>query len=441
MNFAEAQQYLFSLGHESLSIKLGLLNIARLVDRLENPQKCAPAVQIAGTNGKGSTAAMLSSICQTANIRTGLYTSPHLASITERIRINGAQITEDQFAKLATVVREAADDLISHESIYPTFFEHITAIAFLAFRDAGVSLMILETGLGGRLDATSVAEAEIVAVMPVDFDHQEYLGTSLAEIAAEKAAIIRVGTKAVIAPQREEAQREIERQIVASNANARFINEADIETKNVDSSGRFTVAYKSRGGGELYDDLEIGLRGRHQMINAAVAIELSECVVELGWPVPRKAVAVGLKDTRHSGRLEMRAGRGGQPAVLFDGAHNSAGALALRSYLTEFVSSPPLTILFAAMSDKDLVQITNTLFPLARRIVLSEIPNSPRAAKINVLKPHALRHLDESCIAEASSPEEAWRKAQEVTAPEGIICVTGSLYLIGEIQSLLEHQK
>ncbi|MEJ7710299.1 MAG: Mur ligase family protein [Pyrinomonadaceae bacterium] len=220
MNFTEAQTYLFSLGHESLSIKLGLLNIAGLVDRLGSPHKCAPAVQIAGTNGKGSTAAMLSSICQAAGIRTGLYTSPHLVSITERIKINGAPITEDRFAKLATAVREAANDLITHEAIYSTFFEHITAIAFLAFRDAKVNLMILETGLGGRLDATTIAEAEIVAVMSVDFDHQEYLGTSLAEISAEKAAIIRVGTKAVIAPQREEAQREIEKQITDSNANA-----------------------------------------------------------------------------------------------------------------------------------------------------------------------------------------------------------------------------
>ncbi|MEJ7710300.1 MAG: hypothetical protein WKF84_10650 [Pyrinomonadaceae bacterium] len=151
---------------------------------------------------------------------------------------------------------------------------------------------------------------------------------------------------------------------------------------------------------------------------------------------------MGLKDTRHPGRLEMRAGGGSQPAVLFDGAHNPAGAFALRSYLIEFMSPPPpLTILFAAMSDKDLVQITNTLFPLAHRIVLSEIPNSPRAAKISVLKHLALQHLNESCIAEALSPEEAWRKAQALTELEGIICVTGSLYLIGEIQSLLELQK
>src|SRR5687767_10729888 len=192
MNFNEATAYLLSLGHETLAMKLGLVNIERLLTALGNPQKEFAAVQIAGTNGKGSTAIVLDSICRSAKIDTGLYTSPHLISITERIRISGHDIEPEHFARLTARVKQAAEELVQEDELQtlPTFFEHVTAIALLAFREAGVRLAILETGLGGRLDATTAARADIVAVTPIAMDHQEYLGQTLGEIAAEKAAII-----------------------------------------------------------------------------------------------------------------------------------------------------------------------------------------------------------------------------------------------------------
>src|SRR5437764_5555095 len=201
MNFNEALSYLLSLGHETLTIKLGLANTEALLDSLDNPQKSFPSVQIAGTNGKGSTAVMLESICRTAGIRVGLFTSPHLVSITERIRIHGEEISKSEFARLTGQVRQAADELLKHGElkILPTFFEHVTAIALLAFREAKVELTILETGLGGRLDSTTAAGAEIVAITPIAMDHEEYLGHTLAEIVAEKAAIIRPGVTAIVA--------------------------------------------------------------------------------------------------------------------------------------------------------------------------------------------------------------------------------------------------
>src|SRR6266581_2716637 len=203
MNFADALSYLVSLGHETLTIKLGLTNTETLLDALGNPQNKFPAVQIAGTNGKGSTAVMLDSICRAARIRTGLFTSPHLISITERIRINGEQTSQSEFARITAYVKETAEALVKIGKLetLPTFFEHLTAIALLAFREAKVELAILETGLGGRLDSTTAAGASVVAITPVALDHQEYLGTTLAEIAAEKAAIIRPGVTAIIAPQ------------------------------------------------------------------------------------------------------------------------------------------------------------------------------------------------------------------------------------------------
>ena len=211
MNFAEANQYLLSLGHETIAIKLGLRNTELLLESLGNPHKSYKSVQIAGTNGKGSTAAMLESICRAAGVSVGLYTSPHLVSIAERIKIGGDEISKDAFARFASEVRLVAESLVTSENLeaLPTFFEHVTAIALLAFREAGVELAILETGLGGRLDATTAVRAGTVAITPISLDHQEYLGKTLVEVAAEKAAIIRPNSIVVVSPQPEAVRRVI----------------------------------------------------------------------------------------------------------------------------------------------------------------------------------------------------------------------------------------
>ena len=203
MHFEAAVQYLLSLGHETLAIKLGLRNTELLLNALDNPERAFQSVQIAGTNGKGSTAVMLDSICRAAGIKTGLYTSPHLVSITERIKLSGAEITGEEFAACATRVRDVSEQLLRDKQIdaLPTFFEQVTAIALIAFRNAGIELAILETGLGGRLDSTTAANARIVAITPIAMDHEEYLGPTLESIAAEKAAIIRPGVSAVLAAQ------------------------------------------------------------------------------------------------------------------------------------------------------------------------------------------------------------------------------------------------
>ncbi len=207
MTFEGAVQYLLGLGHETLTMKLGLRNTELLLDALDNPERAFPSVQIAGTNGKGSTAVMLDSICRAAGIKCGLYTSPHLVSITERIRVSGEAIAPEEFAACATTVREVSEQLLRDKQIeaLPTFFEQLTAIALLAFRNAGIELAILETGLGGRLDSTTAANARIVAITQIAMDHEEYLGHTLESIASEKAAIIRPGVKAVIARQEPEA--------------------------------------------------------------------------------------------------------------------------------------------------------------------------------------------------------------------------------------------
>jgi len=413
MHFAEALSYLLSLGHETLTIKLGLANTETLLAALGNPHQDFPAVQIAGTNGKGSTAVTLDSICREAGIRIGLFTSPHLISITERISIDGEQVSEADFARLTTQVKEIAEELVKRGKLeaLPTFFEHVTAIALLAFREAKVDLAILETGLGGRLDSTTAAGAETVAITSIAMDHEEYLGHSLAEIAAEKAAIIRPGVAAIVAPQKEEALEVIVRRCEAVGVEPRFIEP------------------------RLYESISIGLRGRHQIENVSTAIALAEALREKGFAISRAAIIRGVETATHPGRLELWEG---QPRILFDGAHNPAAAHALRDYLDEFVAEP-ITMIFGAMRDKALTEMASVLFPIADQLILTEL-NNPRAASLDTLRLAVPENFAAAGIHRASSTEEALRIAKTLTPASGLICVTGSLYLVGAVQKLLTDQ-
>ncbi|HEY0097402.1 MAG TPA: folylpolyglutamate synthase/dihydrofolate synthase family protein [Pyrinomonadaceae bacterium] len=428
--FDEAVKYLLSLGHETLAIKLGLANIEQLLAALLSPEHAYPAIQIAGTNGKGSTAAMLESICRACRVRAGLYTSPHLISITERIRIDGEEISREEFARLTAQVRRVSLELQEASRALPTFFEQVTAIALLAFREAGVSLAILETGLGGRLDATTAARARTLAITPIALDHQEYLGHTLREIAAEKAAIIRRGAAAVVvAPQTDEAREVLLARCREQQVAPRFATR-DINVRGADEEGRLRVTFKT--GSDIYEEVRLSLRGRHQVTNAAVAIALAEVLRdEHNFPVEREQIIEGLETATHAGRLELQAGK---PSLLFDGAHNPAGARALRDYLDEFVRVP-VTLVFGAMRDKELDEIAATLFPAAHRLILTR-PANARAATLDTLKRLAASHSVDSSPIFTSSPVEALRVAVESTPPEGIVCITGSLYLVGEVKSL-----
>lgn len=413
MSFDEALAYLLSLGHETLTIKLGLRNTEILLHALGDPHKQFPSVQIAGTNGKGSTAVLLDSICHAAGIRTGLFTSPHLISITERIKICGEPISEILFAEYTGQVKATAEELIRQGRLdtLPTFFEHVTAIALLAFREAKVELAILETGLGGRLDSTTAARADIVAITPVAMDHQEYLGDTLSEIAAEKAAIIRPGVIAIVAPQDEIARDVIVRQCEQAGVAPRFT------TSELPDS---------------YENMSIGLRGRHQIVNTSAAIGLAEALRECGFAITSAAIIRGVETATHPGRLELWQG---EPEFLFDGAHNPAAARALRGYLDEFITQP-ITVIFAAMKDKALTEMAATVFPKADELILTKLDN-PRAATIEMLMSAAPAGFDKARVGVAASAEEAVRLARKVTPPDGLVCVTGSLYLVGAVQETL----
>lgn len=407
MNFGEVENYLLSLGNEVAAMKLGLENIRKLLTALGNPEKKFIKIQVAGTNGKGSVCAFLDSICNTAGIKTGTFTSPHLVSITERIRINGCDIREEDFARHAEGVRDKAEQMLASGDLEyrPTFFEQITAIALVAFAEADVELAILETGLGGRLDATTAANAEIAVITRIDLDHQEYLGETIEEIAAEKGAIIHSGTKAVIVGEQLPAAW----QVIAEECRKYSIEPV--------SASSLTLAFPP-----------VGLRGKHQIENAKVA-DLVARELRVKFPITTQDIARGLAGTSHAGRLEY------QGRYLFDGAHNVGGAKALAVFLDEF-EKRPITMIFGAMRGKSAGEILEVLAPRAERIIFTQ-PRNSRSLSYDELLENLTDNTTRVKVFATDGVARAIDVAETVTPHNGIILVTGSLYLVGEVKKIL----
>lgn len=432
MNFHDSVSYLLNLGNEVSTMKLGLENIEKLLAALGNPDRKFLKVQVAGTNGKGSTCAFLDAMCVAAGVETGLTTSPHLISITERIKIGGAEIGETDFARHAEIVRETSEKLVrtgEFENV-PTFFEQMTAIALNYFAEQKIELAILETGLGGRFDAMTAARAEIVAVTPIDFDHQEILGDTLAKIAAEKAAIIRPNTRVVLAQQPFDAKNVLRAVCAELGVVPKQIGKA-AEILGTDADGKLVVNLSTDV--RKYERVHLNLLGKHQIVNAATAVLLAEMLCETGFQISAENIREGLQTAVHKGRLEFFKG------ILFDGAHNVGGARALKDYLDEFVEKS-VTMIFGAMRDKDLREIGEVLFPRAEFLIFTE-PDNERAMKTADLMKFVPENFDRQKVFQTKNVGEALRIAAEISTDENLICVTGSLYLVGEAQRLLTENK
>jgi dihydrofolate synthase / folylpolyglutamate synthase len=434
MSFEEAIKYLYSLGNETLAMKLGLESVRALASALDDPQRKFPAVHIAGTNGKGSTAAMTASVLRAAGLRAGLYTSPHLVSITERIRVGADEIAPDEFARLTRAVRAAGERLVAESALpaAPTFFEQATAIAYLYFAERKVDLAVLEVGLGGRLDATNICEPVVTAITPVGFDHQKYLGDTLASIAGEKAGIVKPGVPVVIAPQSTEAMIAIVERCIETKAP--MITPAppfDVEALSGDENvGRYRFRYRTWDDEDEYA-LRLGLRGRHQITNAVVAIHIAELLRIAGFDIPQSAIVEGLNNAEWPGRLELIRRSPSQARLLLDGAHNVAGARALRDFLDEHLRPAPITILFGAMADKAIGEMGDVLFPAANQVIVTRIA-TPRAAE-----PSAIADASHRDVIRIENAGEALDEASRITPPDGLIVVCGSLFLVGEIRQAL----
>ncbi len=428
MNFQQSIKYLYGLGYELSVKKFGLENTYTLLSALGNPQKNFVKIQIAGTNGKGSTCKFLESILVEAGIKVGLNTSPHLVSVTERVRVNGVDISEEKFAEYVTKVRKVSETLVESGELegMATFFEHITCIAQMVFADENVEVAILETGLGGRFDATTATEAEIVAITPIDLDHTKTLGETIELIAMEKAAIIREGVKAIISEQKYEVMRIILSKCVEKKVSPIVANLVEIENSDK------LVTFKTDKND--YQEIELGLLGKHQIENSTTAILLAETLSNFGFQISNKNVVNGLQNAKHKGRLEY-SGDG----ILYDGAHNVAGAKVLREYLQANVSQP-ITMIFGAMGGKNLDGISKILFPLAEQIIFTT-PKNPRAMPAKEIAKFMPKEFDTNKVFIIDEIPNALEKSREITGENDLILVTGSLYLIGEIQAYLKDGK
>jgi dihydrofolate synthase/folylpolyglutamate synthase len=427
MIFADTVRFLFSLGHELKVVKWDLERMRVLLGALGDPHRQGRFVHVAGTNGKGSACAMIESALRADGLRTGLYTSPHLITPRERIAIEGQMISEDAWVSAFEEVHGAAERLLASEAVdaHPSFFETVTAMAFLAFARAGVEMVVLETGLGGRLDATNVVEhPEVTVITPIDFDHEAFLGSSIESIAAEKAGILKAGSPAVFAAQRPEALRVLEARALDLDVAVKHSSAWRVDGLTLDRYGsRFTLVADE----EI--PIECPLAGAHQVENARTAVAALRLM-----GVPAAAVRAGIARVRWPGRLERVPG---EMDLILDGAHNPAGARALAGYIREFFAGEPVRIIFGAMRDKAVDEVTNTLFPLAKEIILTA-PDQPRA-----LNPQALAEVaavsEGTVVLVADSVIEALEVAAEMNRQRPMTTfVTGSLFMVGEAREHFE---
>jgi dihydrofolate synthase / folylpolyglutamate synthase len=437
--YQAAVEELYALGHELANTPSDHFNLAymrAILRELGDPQRRFPSVLIAGTNGKGSTAATLASILRTAGHRTGLYTSPHLFHVNERIQINGEAIGEEQFGEIHQRVEAVAHRLVEAGELpwHPSFFEVLTAMAFDYFAAAGVEIAVLEVGMGGRLDATNVVEPVVSVITDIALDHQRFLGDTITQIAREKAGIIRPGGVVVTLPQHPEANDVIGNTIAERGAHAVSavpyvppVAPGAKEVPGVAPNGVRT-SYPLRVMGEEIV-VEPPLVGRHQLRNIALAIAAAEELNRSGSRVTARDIERGLRDTRWPGRFQRLAATARSAEIILDVAHNPAGAWALRSTLSEYAGERPLLLVFGVMRDKAIGEIAEILFPLAERVIATRAEN-PRSANPEEIRDAAARTGAEILI--EPTVASALRRARELASKDGIIVITGSIYVVGE---------
>jgi len=459
---------MFALGHELTQTpphKFDLAHMRVLLTALENPERRFPSVLIAGTNGKGSTAATLASILEASGLRTGLYTSPHLIRINERIRIDGAEIEDDKFALLHDLVERTAERLVEDRELpwHPSFFEMLTAMAFEHFATSKLDIAVLEVGMGGRLDATNVVEPRVSVITDISLDHQKFLGSTIAEIAREKAGIIRRRGVVVTLPQSPEANTVIgnailENDVIAINA-APYVPpvtpaspplwgsshaEDQIRSEPDDAADSdFAAALPGpisryplevAGQGIL---VETPLIGRHQLRNLALAIAAAEELAKQGFPITPESIARGIRETRWPGRFQVLRATAQSPEIVLDVAHNPAGAWALRSLLSSCYEDRRLVFVFGAMRDKAIAEISQILFPLAESVIATCAQN-PRSATPEEIGQAAYGTGTE--METAADVSSAIERARQLAKLEGVVVVTGSIYVVGEAMQALGVQ-
>jgi dihydrofolate synthase / folylpolyglutamate synthase len=435
MNYQAAVRYLLSLGRElaaptqAAAAKFDLENITILAQRLGRPDRAYPSAHIAGTNGKGSTAAFLESILRRAGFRTGLNTSPHLEEINERIRVNGQEISDQAFAETFTRIQALNEELLAAGKLraHPTYFECVTAMACEYFARARVDFGVFEVGLGGRLDATNILTPVVSVITRVDFDHENFLGHSLEEIAVEKAGILKPGVPLILAEQRPEAL-----EVIRARANQLLCPLIEtgaafrIEKEWTENGCGRAVVSENASGWSLA--LAPRLPGKFQIQNSLNALAAARHLQNRGYRISDHAIAQGIAEAVWPGRLEKLQS---DPDVYLDGAHNPSAARELAAFLEQSFAGRKIWLVFGALRDKAVDEIAGVLFPLAAEVIFTQ-PRTTRAISVAQLAEITSHHAAHFTI--VPEPEAALEQALDRAAPHDAIIVAGSLYLVGQLR-------
>lgn len=428
-NYNDTVNYLYSL--QKHGIKLGLANTLEMMKILGEPHRSFRAVHIAGTNGKGSTAAVLSSILKESGYKTGLFTSPHLISFTERIRVDDVQISEKNVIELAAKIRE----LVDRTSLQPTFFEFVTAMAFYYFASENVEFGIIETGMGGRFDSTNVIEPDISIITNIGLDHCEFLGNSIRDITFEKAGIIKPRVPVITASQ----DPDVIEQLFAIAAE----RGSDMHVYDRDFSGRI-LSIDNRHlefdytGYKKYDNLSLPLSGRYQLFNVCTAIRAAELLERKGFSIPELRVREGISKVKLEGRFEYVLE---DPPVIIDGAHNPEAVNSLSASLDDLLPGKKIILVLGVMNDKDISGIIGPILKKADSVILTKAAYERSASTQRLAETltefYGPAIKDSVDISSTGSVSEALSLAKSRCGEDCVILVTGSFYTTGEAKELL----
>ena len=428
MKYQEAMKYITEVGN--FGSNYGLERTYKLLELLDNPQDKLKIIHVAGTNGKGSTTAMITSMLKGCGYKVGMYTSPFLEEFEERIQINGENIPKEKLAQLMTKIKYAVDRVIEEGHNHPTEFEIITVLMFLYFATEKVDFAVVEVGLGGRLDSTNVITPILSVITSISFDHTNLLGNTLEEIATEKAGIIKAGIPTVIYPQEEAAERVISSKCQQLDSKLYKIKNEDAKLINIIKEDKIYQQVKVKLDDEY--DVKLPLLGEHQILNLAVALKVLEVIKDKAPKLNKESIVKAIATVRWNGRLEIMSNC---PYVVIDGAHNIQGITQLDKNINKYFEYENMYLILGILADKDVEDMVKVITPKAKK-VFTVTPNSMRAETAEELM-NEVKKYNESCEA-YNDYKNAFEDALKLCKKDDLLLISGSLYMIGEMRGIIK---
>ncbi len=431
MDYRETMDYINNAA--KFGSNYGLSRTEKILELLGNPEKKIKCIHVAGTNGKGSTAIMITKILREAGYKVGMYTSPFLEEFEERIQINGVNIPKEELSRVVTKLAKVVHKVEELGYQHPTEFEIITCAAFLYFYEKSIDFVVLEVGLGGRLDSTNVIDPILCVITSISYDHMNILGNSLKEIASEKAGIIKKNKTVILYPQEEESEEVIESVARANNAYIIKVNDNSarfIEVENISSKLYQHIEVRTKN--DSYD-ITLSLLGKHQLLNCSTAIHCVEELIQLGVNVDKKNIISALKNVEWKGRLEVLENH---PLVVIDGAHNSDGIKKLSESIGTYFNYNKIVLILGILGDKEVEKMVEVISKKAKKII-TVTPHSQRAELSRDLE-LVVKKYNKNCES-MDDYKEAFLKAKQYCRKDDLLLISGSLYMIGDMRKIITH--